>query len=80
MEELTSELTNYFGLEIIDEFLSGLLVKKCERDLGENNPLCVFLGLFNKLNSVITHSIYSSPVIIYILLCLYPFKYSKYLK
>ena len=80
MESLTNELTGYFGLEIVEEFLTGLLVKKCNRDLGENNPLCIFLSLFNKLNSVITHGIYSSPVIIYIVLCLYPFKYSKFLK
>ena len=42
MEQLTTELTNFFGLEIVEEFLTGVLVKKCNRDLGENNPLCIF--------------------------------------
>ena len=81
INEAINEILDYVpGARIVNEFLNGKLVKKCQLDLGVSNPFCIFLSMFEKINSSITHSVYASPLFMYIALCLYPFKHLRYLK
>ena len=60
------------GFDIIDSLFGGGFLGNCKTLLGNDHFLCVAVDLFNTTEGLITHSLFSSPLIIYIFSIVFP--------